>query len=275
MKDLIEKRLEELIPSSSETIYKAARYSLLGGGKRIRPLIVLTVASSYGAALDLALDPACAVEMIHTYSLIHDDLPCMDDDDLRRGKPTLHKQFNEAIALLTGDYLLTYAFEVIGESPRLSADQKLQLVQTLAKRAGAKGMIGGQVIDIESQGKTIHSSTLIAMHEGKTASLLSACFEFGAIIANVSSSPLQKLGADLGLIYQFQDDFLNATSTTEELGKRAASDAAKEKSTAVSLFGLDQTQILIRDLEASILKTLSSLPQPLTPLVQNILNRRL
>lgn len=153
-KELIEKKLEELIPESKETQFLAARYALLNGGKRIRPLIAVTTVDALGGDSGRAIPFACALELIHTYSLIHDDLPCMDDDDMRRGKPSLHKAFNEAIAILTGDYLLTYAFEILASGSHLKAEQKLELIHSLSKAAGGHGMIRGQVMDIEYGGKS-------------------------------------------------------------------------------------------------------------------------
>ena len=154
MIETIEKRLRELIPARDETIFEAARYSLLAKGKRLRPLLTLGAAAVFGVDPYTAVDPACAIEMIHTYSLIHDDLPCMDNDDLRRGKPALHKVYGDAMALLAGDYLLTYAFEVIANC-NLGREQKVQIIKTIAKRSGAPGMIGGQALDIEQIGKEI------------------------------------------------------------------------------------------------------------------------
>jgi len=174
MIDRIEKRLNELIPPRNETIFEAARYSLLSSGKRIRPLLTLATAGVYGVDPLSIIDPACAIEMIHTYSLIHDDLPCMDNDNLRRGKPTLHKVYGEAMALLTGDYLLTFAFEIIANASILGREQRVQIMKIVAMRAGARGMIGGQALDIESEGKEIDEDTLLQMHYRKTASLICA-----------------------------------------------------------------------------------------------------
>ncbi len=278
-KEQLEKRLDELIPVSTSPLYSAARYSLLAGGKRLRPLLVFAAASIFEADPLCALDPACAIEMIHTYSLIHDDLPCMDNDDLRRGKPTLHKVTTEGMALLAGDYLLTYAFEVLANAPNLSERQKIALIQSLSLRSGALGMIGGQAIDIESEGKMISEELLVRMHTGKTAALLTACMEFGAICANASPQyyPIvQSIGEKLGLAYQYRDDFLDATSTTEILGKTAGADAAKKKPTAVSLFGFDEIQERVRKLESSISEELKKLPKgalALRELIEKILQR--
>ncbi len=262
LKSAIEQRLDGLVPNRPETLYQAARYSLLSPGKRVRPLLVLQTAVCLGADPLAALDAACAVEMIHAYSLIHDDLPCMDDDDLRRGRPTLHKVFGEAIALLAGDYLLTYAFETLANSP-LSPSQRIEMVRTLAFRAGSEGMIGGQAVDIESEGKTISETLLLKMHKGKTAALLQACLALGAIAADAPEPvrlQLDSIGEELGLAYQLQDDLLNATSTTSVLGKKAGSDQAHEKATAVSLYGIEGTRSQIATLHTSLFQKLATLP---------------
>jgi len=277
----IDARLSDLIPSSDGTIFKAARYSLLSSGKRLRPQLVLAAAASYGADREAALDPACAIEMIHTYSLIHDDLPCMDDDDLRRGKPTLHKVYGEGAALLAGDYLLTFAFEVITNSPHLSPNQKLEIIQVISHCSGIFGMIGGQIIDIESEKKIIDERTLLKMHEGKTAALMIACLQVGYIASTKTTDPsesflLKSIGTELGLAYQLQDDLFNTTSTTAVLGKQAGSDAAREKSTAISVWGCEKTEQKLKELEQSIftkIQKLSLVGSELTTLIQNIFQR--
>lgn len=277
MIDLIEKRLRELILPRDETIFEAARYALLSSGKRLRPLLTLATAGVYGVDPMLVLDPACAIEMIHTYSLIHDDLPCMDNDSLRRGKPTLHKVYGEAMALLTGDYLLTYAFEVIANATVLGREQRVQIMKTISMRAGAPGMIGGQALDIESEGKEIDEDTLIQMHFGKTASLITACLEVGSFAAGYPPSDvLIQIGKELGLAYQLQDDLLDSTSTTALIGKTAGSDAKKEKPTATSLYGVHLTQEKLKKLKDSIFHKLQKLPNQgsqLAILIQMILKR--
>jgi geranylgeranyl pyrophosphate synthase len=277
MIEKIEARLRELIPPRDETIFEAARYSLLSPGKRLRPLLTLATAATFNIDPLLALDPACALEMIHAYSLIHDDLPCMDDDDLRRGKPTLHKVYGEALALLAGDYLLTFAFQVLSSAPNLTSDQKLHLIKTLSTRAGAPGMIGGQVIDIESQGQEIDESTLLEMHSGKTAALIITALEFGAIIAQTPNPLLESIGFDLGLAYQLQDDLLDATSSTAILGKTAGADTAKQKATAITFYGLTATQEKLNSLSRSLTQKLQQLPNnggPLATLIDQILQRK-
>lgn len=278
MIESIEARLRELIPPRDETIFEAARYSLLSPGKRMRPLLTLATAATFGVDPLLVLDPACAIEMIHTYSLIHDDLPCMDNDDLRRGKPTLHKVYGDAMALLAGDYLLTFAFEVTANASLLGREQRLQMIKTIALRSGAPGMIGGQAIDIEQIGKEIDEDTLMQMHYGKTAALITACLECGSLAAGYPSTPLlQSIGLELGLAYQFQDDLLDATSTTAILGKTAGADAAKQKPTAVSLFGIAATEEKLLNLQKSLSLKLLQLPKQggeLAALIQQILQRK-
>lgn len=273
----IEARLRELIPSRDETIFEAARYSLLSSGKRLRPLLALTTAAALGADPLAALDPACAIEMIHTYSLIHDDLPCMDDDDLRRGKPTLHKVYGDAMALLAGDYLLTFAFEVLSNAKGLSSEQKLQMIKTISTRSGAPGMIGGQAIDIESEGREIDEDTLLQMHYGKTAALITAALECGRLAASVECPLLESIGLELGLAYQLQDDLLDATSTTAILGKTAGADLDKHKATAISIYGVTATQEKLQSLERSLFQKLQQLPNQgseLASLIQKILQRK-
>lgn len=275
-RELIEKKLDDLLKKRPQALhhqlFEASRYSLLSGGKRLRPLLCLATAETFDAPFEKALLPACALEMIHTYSLIHDDLPCMDDDDLRRGAPTLHKVYNEGHAVLTGDFLLTYAFEILSESPFLCSSQTLALIQTLARRAGADGMIGGQVVDLASEGKQIDWETLKFLHLHKTASLLMAALEFGAIIADVSDADratLANAGAFLGLAYQIVDDILDETSTQQHLGKPIGSDLENKKATAISLLGLELAREEADKLYASSLDAFQSLSRK-APLLETI-----
>ena len=275
----IDKKLHELVPFIDELPYSplfaSARYSLLSPGKRLRPLLVLAIAQSYSIPLNHALIPACALEMVHTYSLIHDDLPCMDDDDLRRGKPTLHKIYPEWQAVLTGDYLLTYAFEILTDAPHLNAEQRIALVRSLSSHAGAHGMIGGQMIDLIFEGQTIDWKILEQMHRGKTAGLIMAALEFGGIIAQASNQDiavLKKAGLEMGIAFQIIDDVLDYTSTQEELGKPIGSDRDNNKATAVSILGvqnaLEKAELLLQSAEKSI----SALSHP-TPLLRALFDR--
>lgn len=275
----INQRLSQLVPIREQLpysqLFSAARYSLLSPAKRLRPLLVLATAASYEVPIEQALDPACALEMVHTYSLIHDDLPCMDDDDFRRGKPTLHKIYPEAHAVLTGDYLLTLAFEILAQSPALADSEKIHLISSLAQHAGAKGMIGGQVIDLSSENQTIDSETLELMHVYKTASLLIAALEFGAIIAKAPLSDLhllQTIGRKIGVAFQIVDDILDVVGNFEEMGKKTGSDEHNHKSTALSFKSVEQCWRDAEILLDSSLKDLSTLSKP-APLLTTLFGR--
>ena len=233
----INQRLDALIPDDGSLLRQAARYSLLLPGKRLRPLFLLSLLKHFGKPIDLGLDCACALEMIHAYSLIHDDLPCMDDDDLRRGKPTLHKVYGEGYAVLAGDFLLTQAFQTLTE-----ANLQNKIIATIAQAAGGNGMIGGQVLDLQSEGKLIDWETLEKMYLGKTAALFSAALECAALLAEEDPTPYKEAGLLFGIAYQMLDDILDVTSTEEALGKPIGSDIANQKSTCVTLFGLEKAK---------------------------------
>ena len=270
---LINHRLSELLSTPSlpqGELFEAAKYSLLAPGKRLRPLFVLSILKGYSTSLEMGLDPACAIEMIHTYSLIHDDLPCMDNDDLRRGRPTLHKVYPEGLAVLTGDFLLTYAFEVLSMSKKITLMQKLDLIKILSKRSGAKGMIGGQVVDLASEGQSIGWDTLHFMHLHKTAALFTACFEFGAVICDAPKNDrllLMECGQALGVAFQIIDDLIDGPLE----GK--SSDLTKEKATSVSMLGMqkaeEKARLLIEQATLGIKKL--STPNPfLEGLIQDL-----
>ena len=216
---------------------QAARLATLSGGKRLRPQLLMAVSTLNGKPLEPALMPACAIEMIHNYSLIHDDLPCMDDDDIRRGKPSLHKVYTEGQALLTGNFLLTYAFELLSAAPQLRADQRLQLIQTLSHRVGAWGMIGGQELDLRSSSELITEVGLKDLHRRKTGALIQAAVECGIIIAQIDE-PLQlkKLGVVLGDLYQLLDDLQDPQ------------DLLEGRPTALALWGAQKTRKLAESL---------------------------
>lgn len=263
---LIENRLAELIPAKETAycqLYQAARYSLLGGGKRIRPILALATAEIFGVAAQTALTPACCLEMIHTYSMIHDDLPCMDDDDYRRGKPSLHKTFTEGHAVLAGDFLLTYPFEVLSTDPHLSAQQKIRLISILAHNAGGDQMIGGQWMDLECEGQPINLETLREIHRKKTGAMIIASLQFGGILGGISELEMEKLiafGHDIGLAFQIVDDILDVTASTKKHGKTVGSDAANGKATYVSLMGLESSQHLADHLFDTAVAHLRDLP---------------
>jgi geranylgeranyl diphosphate synthase type II len=271
--ELIEAHLGQLVPEQNgpyQKLYEAARYALLGGGKRLRPILTLATTQVLGSNPSIALTPACALEMIHAYSLIHDDLPSMDNDDFRRGKPTVHKKFSEGHAILTGDFLLTYAFETLANTSHISAEKKIQLITLLAKQSGSEGMIGGQVMDIASEGQKLNLETLRLLHRNKTGALMTAAIEFGGIMANATEAELNCLrcfGDDIGLAFQIIDDILDVTSSEAKHGKKVASDVLNDKTTFVSLMGLEKSQDYALDLYQRAIHALKPLPYDTTLLV--------
>lgn len=245
--ELINSALENYLkPKYPERLYEAMRYSIMAGGKRMRPVLLLSACEAVGGNINDALPFACALEMIHTYSLIHDDLPAMDNDDFRRGKPTCHKQFDEAMAILAGDGLLTYAFEVMLEA---ICDKKennwVKAAKLIANYSGSEGMLVGQVVDVESEGKKIDDKILMYIHDNKTGGLIKAALMAGAVIGGADNDIVrnfEKIGYNMGIAFQIKDDILDVTSTTEVLGKPILSDVKNEKQTYVSLYGLDNAQ---------------------------------
>lgn len=244
---LVNHKLTEYIPEGpclQQPLLDAMRYSLMGGGKRIRPVLTLEFCRACGGDPLAALPLACAVEMVHTYSLIHDDLPCMDNDDMRRGRPSCHKQFSEDIALLAGDALLSLAFETIAGSG-LAAERTAEAVQVLARASGPLGMVGGQVIDLQSEGKRIDAETLNALHNGKTVAMIAAAAQLGCIAAGASAEQRKAASVyaeKIGLAFQVVDDILDVTSTEERLGKPIGSDRENEKTTYATLYGLEESK---------------------------------
>ena len=245
----VDQELDRLMPGEDtppETIHKAMRYSLFAGGKRIRPVLCLEAARAVsGDELDGAVTVACTLEMIHTYSLIHDDLPALDNDDLRRGRPTSHKVFGEAMAILTGDSLLTYAFEVLGRVGNA------KLVEELARASGTvRGMIAGQVHDIEGEKQTPTAELLDRIHRAKTGALLKCSLRLGAIHAGASEAQLDAIsgyGEHIGLAFQIVDDILDVTQTSEQLGKTAGKDAEQHKITFPAVYGLAQSNVMAEE----------------------------
>lgn len=245
-KQQIEQRLPEHLAHlpAPKTLKEAMIYSLNAGGKRIRPMLLLATLHSFGKPVDQGFDLACAIEMIHTYSLIHDDLPAMDDDDMRRGKPTNHKIYGEAIAILAGDALLTYSFELVTKADLgdLPADQRLLLIQELAKASGPEGMVGGQVADLEGENKALTLEELVYIHHHKTGDLLTVSIVAGAIIAGADENDIANLrmfAKELGLLFQIKDDILDIEGDAMTIGKPVGSDDGNNKSTYPSLLGLD------------------------------------
>jgi geranylgeranyl diphosphate synthase, type II len=245
-KQLLESELRILVEklSSPPIIKEAMHYSLEAGGKRIRPLLVFATLDSFGIDPKQGLHAAAAIEMVHTYSLIHDDLPSMDNDDLRRGKPTNHKVFGEAVAILAGDALLTYSFEVIGKIPNeiASDNTKLKLVIEMAKAAGTEGMVGGQVADMEGEGKALNLEELEYIHIHKTGKLLKYSVIAGALLAGANQTQMDHLSAfahHLGLAFQIQDDILDLEGNQELIGKPVGSDTTNNKSTYPQLLSME------------------------------------
>ncbi|MEE3479228.1 MAG: farnesyl diphosphate synthase [Succiniclasticum sp.] len=240
--NFLEKRMEK---RGISNVDDAMKYSLLAGGKRLRPILLMATADALGANGYDYLPAACALEMIHTYSLIHDDLPCMDNDDYRRGRLTNHKVFGEAMALLAGDGLLTLAFEVMSEQRNVKPSTLVEVIHETAMCAGNFGMVGGQALDLEAEGKKISAKELKTLHEGKTGAMFIAAIRGGAHLAGATDEQLLALThfAELiGLAFQIEDDILDVTGTQEELGKPIGSDDKNEKSTYVTLYGLDKAR---------------------------------
>lgn len=242
-------------------LHEAMRYAAQGGGKRIRPLLVYAAGELGDGINQNALDAAAvAIECIHAYSLVHDDLPCMDDDNLRRGRPTVHKAYDEATALLVGDALQTRAFEVLVNA-QCDADMRLAMISALAGASGSRGMAGGQAIDLESVGKKLDLAGLKQMHAMKTGALLSCSVQMGGIAAKLNPAQMQHLqnySEALGLAFQIVDDVLDATSDSQTLGKTAGKDAANNKPTYVTLMGLDYAQKAAKDLQETAIASLES-----------------
>lgn len=244
----IDAALNRALPRPSvrpATLHESMRYSIFAGGKRLRPILCLAAAEACGGDDKLAIPAACAVECIHTYSLIHDDLPCMDDDDLRRGKPTNHKVYGEAVAVLAGDALLTLAFEIVGASEPARRYGSGDMVRDLAVTAGSRHLVGGQVADIEGEGAGLGARELRFIHDSKTAALLTCAIRLGGMSAGATPRKLEALtefGQSLGLAFQIIDDILDVTQTSEKLGKSAGKDEATDKATYPAIHGLEKSR---------------------------------
>ncbi|MDQ3089502.1 MAG: polyprenyl synthetase family protein [Acidobacteriota bacterium] len=263
---IVEKKLDALVPLAHiepKKLHEAIRWSLLAGGKRFRPALLFAVGKTFGAENVKLLRTAAAIEMIHTYSLIHDDLPAMDDDDLRRGKATCHKKFGEATAILAGDVLQTLAFQAIAEDENLSAEIRVKLISELAKAAGTPiGMVAGQQFDLEAEGKSITIEQLEKIHHRKTGAMICGAARSGAIIAEANERELEAVSnyaSELGLLFQITDDLLDVTQPTEVLGKTAGKDVSAEKATYPAFYGLEETRRLAENIYAKACQKLKKI----------------
>ncbi|HXH84546.1 MAG TPA: farnesyl diphosphate synthase [Candidatus Tectomicrobia bacterium] len=282
---MVDAALDRALPPADApppTIHQAMRYSVLAPGKRLRPILVMAGAEAVGGRADAVLDTACALELIHAYSLIHDDLPAMDDDDYRRGRLTNHKVFGEAIAILAGDALLTLAFRLIAANAAHVVDPAVvaRVVADVADAAGTQGMVGGQVVDLESEGKTISAAELDDIHLRKTAALIRVALRAGALLGGGDAAQVEavsRAGLALGLAFQIVDDILDVEGSLEELGKTAGSDARKRKVTYPSLHGLAASRARARalvDETKQALVPLGAAADPIRALADFVLERR-
>lgn len=263
---LIDAKLEQLLPAETHepvAVHSAIRWSIFAGGKRFRPLLLLAAGETLGAAPGKLLATACALEMIHTYSLIHDDLPSMDNDDLRRGRPTCHIRFGEATAILAGDALQSLAFQTIAEDEALDAAQRLKLITELASAAGTPyGMVAGQALDLEAESREVSGVELEQSHRLKTGALISAAARCGALIANADEVELNlitRYATQLGLLFQITDDLLDVTATAETLGKTPGKDARSSKATFPGIYGIEATRERARHVHQEALAALGEL----------------
>lgn len=273
---LVDEALDRFLPVENElpsSLHKSMRYSVFAGGKRVRPILMLAACEAVGGNLDHAMPAACAMEMIHTYSLIHDDLPAMDDDDFRRGNPTNHKVFGEAIAILAGDALLTEAFNLLSTpeyGDLVPAGRLLPVIREIAWCAGSHGMVGGQVVDMESEGKTdIDLATVQYIHTHKTGALIKASVKAGALLGGADEASLAAMtsyGEAIGLAFQIADDILDIEGTTEEIGKDAGSDEARGKATYPAVVGIAEAKTRAGELVEMALNALSSFDEKADPL---------
>jgi geranylgeranyl diphosphate synthase type II len=284
-RDVVDRVLEGLLPKTGTvppTIFEAMRDSLFAGGKRVRPVLAIAAAESLGARASGLLPVAGALELIHTYSLIHDDLPAMDNDDLRRGRPTCHKIYGDAIAILAGDGLLNRAFEVLADPKRLKtipAQRLLAIIAEISRASGVFGMVGGQVVDMESEGKDIDLPTLEYIHTHKTGALLRASVRVGAMYGKASEGRLRALtryGEYIGLAFQIADDVLDLTGTQEEIGKDVGSDLKKGKKTFPSVYGIEESRRRAREVADRAIHALDGFDakaEPLRELARYIVTR--
>ncbi len=281
--DFIDRYLDKYLAEKENPqniIYKAMRYSVFAGGKRLRPILMLNVCKMCGGDVNEVIPFACALEMIHTYSLIHDDLPAMDNDDLRRGMPTSHIKFGEATAILAGDALLNRAFEVVSEYDGDNVKRAMKAINMLAASSGTEGMIGGQIVDMESEGKEITLDELRYLHLNKTGAIIRSACTIGALMGGGSEDEIEavdEFAKNLGVAFQIQDDILDVTGSEEELGKPIGSDAEENKNTYVRLVGLEKSRELSEEYSENAKKALDIFgerAQFLKELTDYLINRK-
>ena len=280
---LVELELNKLLPLSGTTpekIHQAIRWSVFAGGKRFRPTLLLAVGQAFSASVELLIRTACAFEMVHTYSLIHDDLPAMDDDDLRRGRPTCHVRFDEATAILAGDALQTLAFRTIAGDVGLDAETRIAVIAELARAAATPdGMVAGQALDMEAETRQVNGAQLEEIHRLKTGALIVAAARCGAIIGGANENELIAItnyGSHLGLLFQITDDFLDVTATAEDLGKTPGKDARSNKATYPALHGMEETRVAAERAHRNACEALDQIDRPtdvLRRIADFILNR--
>ena len=280
---LVEVELNNLLPSAAEApekVHQAIRWSMFAGGKRFRPALVLATGEAFDAEVPVLIKTACAFEMIHTYSLIHDDLPAMDDDDLRRGRPTCHVRFGEATAILAGDALQTLAFRTIAEDELLDLATRVALISELARASGTpEGMVAGQALDMEAEARQVNAAELEAIHRHKTGALIVAAARSGAIIGRATEAELEcvtSYAAHLGLLFQITDDLLDVTASAEALGKTPGKDAESRKATYPALYGIEETREAALQAHRAASDALDQIDRPtdvLRGIVDFILNR--
>ncbi len=279
----VDAALDRFLPPEGEqpqSLHKAMRYSVFAGGKRLRPVLVIAGAEAVGGTAERVMPTACAMELIHTYSLVHDDLPAMDNDDFRRGAPTNHKVFGEATAILAGDALLTLAFRLVADNARQTNTRGLEVIVDIADAAGHAGMVAGQVADLEAEGRQVGADTVDYIHAHKTGALIRTSLRVGAMLCGAGGEQVRALsvaGADLGLAFQIVDDILDVVASSEELGKTAGKDQIQQKATYPAIHGIEASRaraaFLIRDAEEA-LRVLGPPAEPIRALGRFILERK-
>ena len=280
---LVEVELNNLLPATTaipEKVHQAIRWSIFAGGKRFRPALVIATGETFGASIEALIKTACAFEMIHTYSLIHDDLPSMDDDDLRRGRPTCHIRFGEATAILAGDALQTLAFRTIAEDGQLEIATRIALISELARAAGTpEGMVAGQGLDMEAEARAVNARELEEIHRRKTGALIVAATRSGAIIGRATEAELKAVtdyASHLGLLFQITDDLLDVTASAEDLGKTPGKDVESRKATYPALYGIEETRETAAKAHRTACEALDTIDRPtavLRDIAGFILNR--